>query len=299
MKFSYIKIPWSNLFDDSFITEKWFCIKLVFACVFLGMLHSNLTLFSSTPYPKGLYLLIDSCFLQSSLAKLEIEFLGIILLFFYLFEKQMVWVTGMLFVLGVFVFSIKESNGIFGGEGLLSLCFLGQWAAYVLYRKNKDGKLHYNRVQFAIQFIAAVYTLAAISKWCNTGLHWIGDTEGFALSIQKTFDFRYVTNGDITDHQKGAMIANFIANHRLLTQVLMTIVLLLETFASLMLINRKWAFFYGILLSCMHIGILLTMNIFFTAISVPMMIFSINPLFLLYITSNNFFVFARQKTQRK
>lgn len=299
MKFSYTKIPWNNLFDDSFIAEKWFCIKIAFACVFLGMLHSNLILFSSTPYPTGLYALIDSRFLQSSVVKLGIEVLGATLLIFYLFEKQMIWVTGLLFIIGMFIFSVKESNGIFGGEGLLSLCFLGQWIAYAFYQNNKDGRLHYSRIQFAIQFIAAVYTLAAISKWYHTGLHWIADTESFALSIQKTFDFRYVTNGDIADHQKGAIIANLIASHRHITQGLMASVLLLETFAGLMLINRKWAFYYGILLTCMHIGILLTMTIFFTAISVPMMIFCINPLFLLYTISNNFFVFARQSLQKK
>jgi hypothetical protein len=63
---------------------------------------------------------------------------------------------------------------------------------------------------------------------------------------------------------------------------LLTISLILELFAWISLGSKKRAIIYGILLLSMHIGIKLTMDISLVTISGPMLIFMVNPLFIIW-----------------
>jgi hypothetical protein len=54
-------------------------------------------------------------------------------------------------------------------------------------------------------------------------------------------------------------------------------------FAWISLGSKKRAIFYGILLLSMHVGIKLTMDISLITISGPMLIFMVNPLFIIWI----------------
>lgn len=289
MKFAYSKIRWSNLFDDSFTAEKWLCIKIGVVYMLVPMFH---VLSRYYPDSVGLWSLMDTSILQNPYVKAGVVACIILLLTLYLLEKEMIWTSLLLFFISVFVFSIRESNGIMSRGGLVSLVLLAQCMAYIFHRFNSDRNLNYDRIQFSIQFIAAMYTLAAISKWHDSGLNWVIDAPKMALQIQKSYDYAFVSNGDLSYREKGVFIAEWVIRHPLITQIAMAATLVIETFAGLMLISRKWAFYYGMLLLCMHIGIMIMMNI--SSFMVPLVIFCFNPLFLLYALANNFIFRSKQ-----
>lgn len=282
MRFSYTRVHWSNLFDDSFSSVKWLFIKIAVMFMLFPVFS---ILFNYLPHPTGLWSLLNINLLHYPSVKIGIAFFIAVLLVLYLLEKYMIWTTALLFIASVLVFSIKESNGIMSRAGLVSLVLIAQCAAYFFHHFNKNSNLNYDRIQFSLQFIVAMYMLAAISKWNDSGLYWIIDAPKIALQIQKSYDYAFVTNGDFSYHEKGRYIAEWITSHPLITRLLMASALLLETFSCLMLINRKWAFFYGILLLGMHLGIMYTMDI--SSFMMPLVIFCFNPLFLLYTLVNN------------
>jgi hypothetical protein len=299
MKFGYTQIRWSNLFDDSFASVKWLCVKVIVAYVFYSQWLGELLHTSGVGNYSGVYALINVDVLQFASIKMTLTVFSVFAIALYLSEKQMIIATMSLFIFGVLVFSVEETNGIYGRAGLLSLVFLAQSIAYLFFRLDKTRNLNRDRMQFTLQFVAAVYTLAAISKWHDSGLNWITDAPKIVLQIQKSYDYAFVTNGDLNFHEKGILIANLITKHSTIIQVLLLGALLLETFSFVILTNRKWAFFYGILLLCMHIGIDQSMNVFFPAISMPMLIFCLNPLFLFYALANNLVFRAKLSLQKQ
>lgn len=298
MKFGSTKINWSKLFDDSFASAKWLCVKVALAGIFCSLLSKTLFRYSGIPYPVGLYSLFEGNFLHNPVVKTGFLFFVIVLLVLYLSERKMVWVTALLFVSGVLVFSVEESNGIWGRAGLLSLVFFAQFAAYFFHTCDKTSNLNYNRIQFSLQFVAAVYTLSAISKLYNSGIDWVIDSPSIALQAQKDYEYAFVTYGDITYREKGIHAAGWVMQHPLVIKLLVCGALLLEAFSGLMLINRKSAFMTGLLLLCMHIGIFQLLNISFMTISVPMAVFCLNPLFLFYVLANNAVVSVKQSSRK-
>ena len=60
--------------------------------------------------------------------------------------------------------------------------------------------------------------------------------------------------------------------------------LIIELFAVVSIINKKYAFVYGVLLVFMHIGIYLVLDVAIGGTYIPMLIFMVNPVFLFWIT---------------
>lgn len=280
MKFNYTKIKWNNFSSTEYSTLEWKCMKIFFAYQFFLFSNYILYKFNSIPHPVGIYRLIGHSYFPDHTIKIGISIFVVILLALYIADIKMIVSTLSLFMISVLIFSIGESNGMWGRNGLLSLIFLAQFIAYIFHYNGIGLSLSRNRVQFSLQAIAAVYTLAAISKINTSGINWLTDSPNLALQVLKSFNYEYITTGDVSYKVAGVSQANWIIQHPLLTKILLGGSLISEAFSFLILINKKWAFVYGLLLLSMHIGIKVFMDIFFPTISLPMVAFCINPLYL-------------------
>ena len=167
----------------------------------------------------------------------------------------------------------------------MSLVFFAQSMAYILDHYKNGSRLATNRVQFSLQAVAAVYTLAAISKINASGIHWLTDAPYLSLQILKSFSFEYVTTGDTTYLNQGIAKASWVLQHPFITRFLLGSSLVLESLSLIMITGKKRALIYGILLLSMHLGIKWAMNISFESISLPMVTFCLNPLYLVYLTT--------------
>ena len=182
------------------------------------------------------------------------------------------------------VFTIEVSNGIFRRNDLFSFVFFAQFLAYLFKLKNIDSNIKKNRVQFSVQVIAVGYTLSAISKLYTSGLNWILDGRKMPLQIMKSFFYSYVNEGNIYFIQKGNEMANNLNNNLYLIYFLLGFSLFLELFALVSIFNKKNALIYGLLLMLMHLGIYITLDIVIKGVYIPMLIFLVNPFYLIWIS---------------
>ena len=272
-----MKVIWNN----NYTTIEWKFMKISFVTFWLNAVITIFIKNNFIPMPIGVLSFlqpnssIDISFKLMSLITIMIA------IYFYISEKQMIWVTLFLFITSVLVFSIEESNGIFRRNDLFSFIFFSQFFSYVFKAKNIDSNIEKNRVQFSVQVIAVGYTLSAISKLNASGLNWIFDGRKMPLQIMKSFFYSYVNDGNIFFIQKGN---DMIFNSNLyLVYFFLGFSFFLEFFAVISIFNKKISFIYGLLLLVMHIGIYWVLDIAIKGIYIPMLIFMINPLFLFWI----------------
>lgn len=86
----------------------------------------------------------------------------------------------------------------------------------------------------------------------------------------------------------------FILSHPTLVYVLLSISLFLELFAFVIVLNKRIAFIYGFILFGMHLGIQYVMNIYIKDIVNCMIVFTLNPIFILC----TFGIFLFEKIKR-
>ena len=256
-----------------FEQREWLFIKIPFIIHWLGSILDVLFTYKSTLVPHGIFTLFPISSQSLTWLNPSIIALAVVLVVAYFAEFKMAITTLLLFAISVFTFSLEESNGILNRSSLLSFLFFAQFIAYLL----PGNSYKNNRILFSIQAIAATYTLSALSKLQATGFGWVLSGKQMALQIIKSYQYKYVTNGNWGLMTKGNEMALFIQNHPKLVLFMLTSTLLLELCALLCLRSKSSIIAYGILLSIMHFFMALVMNINLSSISTPMFIFMVIP----------------------
>jgi hypothetical protein len=191
----------------------------------------------------------------------------------YVLEYKMKWATLGISIISLLVFSIEESNGVYSRTALFSAVFCAQTLAYWFTLKPIQQALTFSK-----QIIAAGYTLAGISKVLHSGF-WPADAPYLLLQIKKGIlnnYFNFSNNGDV---QFQMACFDFFTVHSNLLVCLLTIVLLIELFAFLAIINDTICIIYGVLLLSMYLGIQFVMDIYIFPIANPMLILFLNPFY--------------------
>ena len=269
----------NHSFFKDYTTAEWTIIKVCICWCWWPQIASSVINNTSVPYPTALAAYIDLSILLSGYTSVIFSLAGIVLCGFYLLDKWMRPVTFLMFTLSVMVFTLEDSNGILNRNSLYSMIFLVQFIAYM-----KNGpRLKSDRVQYAIQVIAAGYVLAAISKLSVTGLSWISSAPMASLQVLKNFAYSYFDSGNLSQMNAGVKQAGFILQHKTTAQILFGVSLFLEFFAWLALKDKLSAMVYGLLLTGMHLGILYFMNILIASIFYPMLILMVNPGYWVYL----------------
>ncbi len=283
MQHNLLKAKWTNFFSGAYSDAEWLCIKISVFILLGHMLIFPLFNRVDVPFPLGLCEWMDCRFALHPMWRWVMAGLIAAGLLAFLLEKKMFYITLFLFCSSMLVHSIEESQGNMGRAGLMSLVFLALFFAYALQRFGVSENVSRNRIQFVAQFIAGVYLLAACSKMSSAGWAWFTESPNVALQVLKSFDNVYFDTGDLSALQKGQATAAWISSHPVLVKLLFGSAIVLETCSFMLLGKKPVAFVYALLLFCMHLGIYQVLHILFQTISYPLIIFLINPLYILYL----------------
>jgi hypothetical protein len=280
---------------------EWLCMKIPLIYIWMIVLRDSLKDLHVIIEPKGICGLLDCSVVTGELGYWTILVFSVIFSIAYLCEFRMKWITLIVFLISIVVFSAEESGGILKRNGTLSFLFLAQSAAYWLYNVQRK-KLRFSRMQFSIQAVTVGYFLSACSKLIDSGLSWPFDGQRIALQVLKSFHYKYYTNLDTEQLVKAIDFVEYLKGSENLIITVLMATLLLEFFALTAAINKTYARYYGFLLLLMHLGIYCFMDIFITSFAIPMAIVLINPMFLgLHLFINrpiNFFIPLKRKIKK-
>lgn len=274
----YMMAVWKNNSFNSYTSLEWMCIKLSFILFWFGTFYFSILKSNQIPLPIGFCKLFDFQFILSYWNKKFFILSSLVFCAFYIYEYKMSLTCLILFIISTITFSIEESNGIYNRNTLLTIILFVQFISYF---KTDSFTKKNDALQYSIQVIVGSYTLSAISKLLNSGIFWVIDGKRITLQILKSHYQEFSDYGNKTCLIKGNIMVHFIENHQLLLYIVLFISLMLELFSMIALRNKQFSFFYGILLFLMHLGIFYIMDISILPIIVPMVIFMINPLFVL------------------
>ncbi|MBS1685710.1 MAG: hypothetical protein JSS76_13190 [Bacteroidetes bacterium] len=261
-------------------TLEWVCIKLSYVLVSAPVTCIMALNAQGCPFPEGVCRVYDFGPFFSAPGSYITIGAFLILCLLYIAEKWMVPTTFFLSAISCIIISRHESNGIFYRATVLSVIWIFQFLAYLFYRLRPAFRIDIYRMQYGTQAVAAVYTLAGIAKLTASGLEWVNAGGGFPAQIMKNYSYLYFDSGDMTYMHSGYMLALFLLHHPGIIQFFLTISLVLEVFCLAAVFNKRILLIWGVGLLMMHIGIAALMGIGISIIAKPMVVFFINPLYL-------------------
>ena len=208
------------------------------------------------------------------------------LTFFARIESMLVWqivtaaglavyVAGVLPVLGllpalVFAIGIGTLNASQGAHNhstqLCSMILLGQFLVYALPWLKGGGLrlpswlkpdlfIHRRAIYVTLVIFAAGYVVCGWVKLQNSDWQWIHKVvPGLAMELMKTNWSAYYDTLEPVP-QVLTTTVNLMNEHPTLARLFFGAGLLIELFAFLLLLGRRWAFFYGLAIIALHLSI--------------------------------------------
>jgi hypothetical protein len=259
-------------------------MKSSFSLIWLLSFLLVFSRYNYAPTPESIFKLLPGSFYLSYNAKIFLLSTNLLLIYFYIMEKHIWWSLLGLSLISLFAFSLEDSNSDFNRNTMITGIFFAQFFAYSIKKIYLDFDIEKYRIQFSVQLISISYTISAISKLNTSGLNWITDGLLMPLQIMKTNYFGFVNDGNIAHITNARQIINLLDKYSFGVMFVLAFTLIIELFAVVSIINKKYAFVYGILLVFMHIGIYLVLDVAIGGTYIPMLIFMVNPMFLFWIT---------------
>lgn len=258
---------------------EWLCIKIPFTLFWFNTSLYLVQGVHSISIEKGACLLFNCDQLTNDFVKYVLISLLAVFSVLCILERSMVVTTFALFAISFLICSAHESYGVSDRSGIVTLIWFSQFLAYSMYQNDK-AKLVKNRIFFPVQVIAACYTLSAISKIATSGISWFQDGHLMVLQMLKSNQMEYL-DGTLAESEIMSPKIQFVMEHTTLMGTFLLIALLTELTSGLGLINKKMRFIYGILLLLLHLGINFFFGIIIVSFFTPMIIFMINPFYLI------------------
>jgi hypothetical protein len=258
-------------------------MKISFSLIWILLFTVILFKYSYVTTPESIFKLFPEDFYLSPNTKILLFIANLILIYCYVIEKYICWSLFCLFLTSLFVFSLEDSNSDFNRNTMITGIFFAQFLAYSIKKKYYEFDIEKYKVQFSVQIIAISYTLSGISKLRISGLNWIYDGLFLPLQIMKTNYSAYVNDFNIKHINNAFYIINGFNKYFFIVIFILAFTLIIELFALFSVFSKKNAFIYGLLLMFMHIGIYIVLNIAIIGAYIPMLIFMLNPLYLIWI----------------
>jgi hypothetical protein len=274
----------NKIYNNNYTNLEWNFIKIIFITLWIILASMVLYSYQTIPMPQGICKIVPCELFLDGFLKYALILVIITASLFYVLEIKQMYACFSIFIISTLLFSMEESNGILNRNGLFTFVFFAQFLAYLLQHYDSKSDIKKNRIQFSVQVIAAGYTLSALSKLYHSGIFWIQDGKRITLQILKSFYTMFVSDGDTKWLNKSENMVNFIENHPLLMILLLGSSLFLELFALVSIKSKKHALAYGLLLTSMHLGIYIVMDIVIVSIAIPMLLFMVNPLYIIWIS---------------
>lgn len=261
---------------------EWYCLVIPFIIFNLFQMISLIVQIDTITINRGICHLINCNLFLLTYVKLLLV-IWLVISFALFFQKKFKLYSLFSFlIISLIIYSLEESFGIQSATGIIPLIWLAIIVAYCkyIYFNFKKESMYSDRILYPIQVISAGYTLAAISKLSASGFHWVLSAKNMALQMIKTNQVGILDNiyyGDIISTK-----VLFVMQHRHIIGFLLLGALMMELTSGLAIINSKTRIFYGITLTCMHIGIYYFFHIHLYSFIISMFLFFINPFYLIY-----------------
>jgi hypothetical protein len=206
------------------------------------------------------------------------------------------YVSSMLPVAGLFpalfftlgIGSLNASQGALNhSTQLVAMILLGQFLVYavplVMTRKGPTlswlmpaDTVHRRALYVSLVIFAACYVVSGWVKLDNSDWKWMGNVvPGLALELQKTNWSSYY---DTLEPVPVALtsVVSLMNDHPTLARLFFGMGLLIELGAFLIVLGRRWAFFYGLAIIVMHLSISRLMQLDFWYHILAALIFLVN-----------------------
>lgn len=261
-----------------FTNKEWLYLRVSFALAWIYFAFPSLWSAAEISIPVGIakYIPLD-IFIWPPM-KIALMFISLVLLIKYVRNQYSFYSLCTMSVISIVIFTIEESSGVFNRVSLLSMIWIAQAVAVGMFFKSTQDV--YNRmIHFSLQVIAMAYLLSAYSKWSTSGLHWAIDGKYLDLQILKGYYFHWTDKGDYSQIRQGENMVQIMSANQFAIQMTLLFSLFIESCSFLLLWKRNVTFKYGLLLLAMHVGIYVVMGILIWPVILPMVIFTLNPLY--------------------
>lgn len=142
--------------------------------------------------------------------------------------------------------------------------------------KVTDAVRHSYQLYFAQCAIAAVYVTSAITKLSKSDGQWLTRSHYLAKSVVKTHRQTFYDNPEGLAVPPIPAIAQWLAEHHVITRIAFGAGFFLELFAFLALWKRAWALLIGVSIILFHLGVELIMRLDFRENQLACLIFMVN-----------------------
>ncbi len=270
---------------------EWFFMRLFFAVVVWWSLPTARSMLDmvSQPYPTGIANLVDLTFFSNPEIYQVVYWVFCAALLVYVSGFLLPIVLPVMASVHIGMITIYNSQGAtHHSYQLVSLILLAQWVVYWVPWVRKvfgrqalslpEGR-HWRdyAVWYSLQVIAAAYVIAGVIKLMRSKGMWIVDSPNLAVQLLKTNAQNYYgrLETDAVFEQRAAL-AQFMIDNPNITRLFLGAGLLIEIFAFVLLINRRWALVAGIFILALHWGIDMTMGLNFKYQMTVVAIFLVN-----------------------
>lgn len=267
--------------------REWFLLRLFFAIAVVWGLWEALP-FARQEMPNGIAHFVDLSFLGGPEAMTWFRPLVIV--------AAVLYVSGFLNPLGVVVLTLTHlgyntlhnSQGFtFHGNNMIGLILITQsvaelfWLGWRLVKGRPfafaEGlSVGSYQLYFSQCAVAAVYVTSAITKLSKTEGLWLFKSHYLAKAVVKTHRQLYYDNPSKGVYEPVIGIAQWLAEHHIITRVAFGAGFMLELFAFAALWNRALALFIGVSFIAFHFGVELIMKLDFRVNQVMCFIFLVN-----------------------
>lgn len=135
---------------------------------------------------------------------------------------------------------------------------------------------HAYQLYFAQCAIAAVYVTSAITKLGKTDGLWLFRSHYLAKSVVKTHRQTFYDNPSLGSYEPVVGVAQWLAEHHVITRIVFGAGFMLELFAFFALWNRAWALLIGLSIIAFHFGVEMMMQLDFRVNQIMCLIFLVN-----------------------
>ena len=142
--------------------------------------------------------------------------------------------------------------------------------------KVADAVRHSYQLYFAQCAIAAVYVTSAITKLSKSDGLWLFRSHYLAKSVVKTHRQTFYDNPEGLAVPAIPAVAQWLAEHHVVTRILFGAGFMLELLAFVALWNRAWALFIGLSIILFHFGVEVIMKLDFRENQYMCLIFMVN-----------------------
>lgn len=271
-------------------TWELFCMRAVFAWLVWTMLPESIP-WTTQPVPNALAHFIDFTFLAEASIYGPLRLTALVALVIYGAGFVPLLSLGFAAALAIAVGTLENSQGAIGHHlQLVCLVAGGQWLAYAAAARAcwwlPSTDAHRRAIQVAKLVIAASYVTSACVKLIASGGLWVWQLPDIALQLIKTHANVYYDTLQPQSVWAAETLPGLIVAHPNLTRLFFLPGLLVELFAFLALCGRRAGFAIGAGLLAMHLLIRVVMQLSFSAHEWLLLIFFLNPPYLVYCAAD-------------